>query len=265
LRVAYSVALYAYAIRNPQFTMKPIIGITAERWSSSTTTPNHNVHGALASYLDAVSGAGGLPVIIPLTLSGDDLREVYARLDGILIPGGGDVEPTLFDASQHPKTSDIDPERDRVELDFTRRAAADRKPLFGICRGVQVFNVALGGTLVQDIPDELETDLRHAYPSREFPGNHHAHSVKIEEETLLARILGVPIVTVNSRHHQSVKDVAPGLEIVARAPDGVIEAVELPDHPFALGVQWHPENLQAQPEMKALFVKFVEEAAKRER
>ncbi len=242
---------------------KPLIGITAEHWSSSTTTPNQNVHGALTSYLTAVVGAGGLPVIIPLNLEGDDLREVYARLDGVLIPGGGDIQPHLFNATQHPLTNYIDPERDRVEIELTRRAVADEKPYFGICRGVQVFNVALGGTLVQDIPDELKSDLGHSYSTAKFPGNYPAHTVKVEEETLLARILGAPIVTVNSRHHQSVKDVAPRLEIVARAPDGVIEALELPQHPFALGVQWHPENLQAQPEMKALFVKFVEAAGKK--
>ena len=244
---------------------KPLIGITAERWSSSTTNPNRNVQGALTSYLEAVAGAGGLPVILPLTLGDEDLREVYARLDGVLLPGGGDIEPALFQAVPHPKTNGIDPDRDRVEIDLARRAAADQKPLFGICRGIQVFNVALGGTLYQDIPDELGTGLAHMCSSSKFPANHHAHGVKVEEETLLARVLGQPLVQVNSRHHQSVKDVAPGLAIAARAPDGVIEAIELPDHPFALGVQWHPENLQAQPEMKALFVKFVEEAAKRER
>jgi len=112
-----------------------------------------------------------------------------------------------------------------VEIELTRRAVADEKPFLGICRGVQVFNVALGGTLVQDIPDELQSDLRHSYSTREFPGNHPAHTVKVEEETLLARILGAPIVTVNSRHHQSVKDVAPRLEVAARAPDGVIHVV----------------------------------------
>ncbi len=244
---------------------KPLIGVTAERWSSSTTHPNRNVQGALTSYLEAVAGAGGLPVILPLSLGDEDLREVYARLDGVLLPGGGDIEPALFQAVPHPKTNGIDPDRDRLEIDLARRAAADHKPLFGICRGIQVFNVALGGTLYQDITDERGTGLAHMCLSSQFPANHHAHGVKVEEETLLARVLGQPLVQVNSRHHQSVKDVAPGLEIAARAPDGVIEAIELPEHPFALGVQWHPENLQAQPEMKALFVKFVEEAAKRER
>jgi len=243
---------------------KPLIGITAERWSSSAASPSRNMQGALASYIDAVIGAGGLPVLIPLTLVGDDLRELYERLDGVLLTGGGDIEPSLFNAVKHPKTREIDPDRDRVEVDLTRRATAGHKPLFGICRGIQVFNVALGGTLVQDIPDELGSDIGHMCPSSKYPPNYHAHSVKVEEETLLARCLGRPIAHVNSRHHQAVKDVAPGLEIAARAPDGVIEAIELPDHPFALGVQWHPENLQAQPEMKALFVKFVEAAWKRE-
>ncbi len=137
-----------------------------------------------------------------------------------------------------------------------------RKPFFGICRGAQVFNVALGGTLHQDIASDFPEALGHYYIPPEFPREHMAHEVQVEEESLLARCLGAPIVKVNSRHHQSVKDLAPGLDIVARAPDGTVEAIELRGHPFALGVQWHPENLQHQPEMRALFVKFIRAAGK---
>ena len=239
---------------------KPLIGLTTERWSSSPTQPNNNVQGMLTTYIEALIGAGGLPILIPLSLGDDDLRAVYARLDGVLIPGGGDIDPTLYRAPRRPKTYEIDPDRDRVELQLTRRAVEDRKPIFGICRGAQVFNVALGGTLYQDLPSERPGDIRHANPFPEFPRTHLAHSVKIEEESRLARLLGTPIVSVNSRHHQAVKEVAPGVEVSARAPDGVIEALELPAHPFALAVQWHPENLQSQPEMRALFEKFVEAA-----
>lgn len=241
---------------------KPLIGITTERWSSSLTQPNHNVQGMLTTYIEALLGAGGLPILIPLSPDDDDLRALYARLDGVLIPGGGDIDSTLYHTPQHPETHEIDPDRDRVELQLTRRAVEDRKPIFGICRGAQVFNVALGGTLYQDLPAERPSDLRHANPFPKFPREHLAHSVKVEEESQLARLLGAPIVSVNSRHHQAVKEVAPGVDVSARAPDGVIEALELPAHPFALAVQWHPENLQHLSGMRALFEKFVEAAGR---
>jgi putative glutamine amidotransferase len=240
--------------------LKPLVGITTERWSSSLTQPNHNVQGVLTTYLDALSQAGGLPVLIPLSLDDDDLLALYARVQAVLLPGGGDLDPARYSAASHPRTAGIDHDRDRVELQLARQAVADRKPLFGICRGAQVFNVALGGTLYQDLPSERPGDVRHAHPFPEFPREHIAHPVSVEEESRLARLLGAPIVSVNSRHHQAVKDVAPGLSVAAHAPDGVIEALELPAHPFALAVQWHPENLQHRPEMRALFERFVEAA-----
>ncbi len=248
----------AYAFLLAMF--KPLVGITTERWSSSLTQPNNNVQGVLTTYLDAVSQAGGLPVLIPLSLDDDDLLALYARVQAVLLPGGGDLDPAWYHAAPHPRTAGIDHDRDRVELQLTRQAVADRKPFFGICRGAQVFNVALGGTLYQDLPSERPGDVRHSHPFPEFPRETIAHPVSVEEESRLARLLGAPIVSVNSRHHQAVKDVAPGLSVAAHAPDGVIEALELPAHPFALAVQWHPENLQHRPEMRALFEKFVEAA-----
>lgn len=239
---------------------KPLVGIVAERWSSSVNNPNRRVQGQLSTYIDAVLGAGGLPVLIPLALPNDDLLRVYARVEGIILPGGGDLDPQLYHTSPHPATHSIDAERDRVELLLAQYAVADRKPVFGICRGIQVLNVALGGTLFQDLPSEYEAGQEHYFHYPEFPLDHHGHAVQVEEDSLLARCVGTPIVEVNSRHHQAARDVAPGLAVVGRAPDGVIEALELPGHPFALGVQWHPENLQAQPEMRALFERFVQRA-----
>lgn len=240
--------------------MKPLIGITADYYSSSTVTPNRNVQGVYHTYTAAVIRAGGLPVFIPLTVTGDDLRFVYGRLQGVLVPGGGDIDPQVFGEAPHAKTHEIVPDRDRLELDMIKRAAADGKPVFGICRGVQAFNVALGGTLWQDLPSEYPAVLAHYAPA-DAPSDHIMHSVEIEEESHLARLIGQPILGVNSRHHQSVKAVAPGLAVAARAPDGVIEAIELPGHPFALGVQWHPENFPDRPEMRALFNEFVRAAA----
>jgi putative glutamine amidotransferase len=244
---------------------KPLIGLTTQPHSSGAfDQPDQNVQGVFKTYIDAVIGAGGLPVLIPLSLHGDDLRAAYERLDGVLLPGGGDLAPGHFGEAPHPKLGEVDTERDRVELELTRRAVQDRKPLLGVCRGAQVMNVALGGTLYQDLPSQYAGQLlRHMHPIQEFPRGYLAHPVKVEEDSLLARALGTPIAQVNSRHHQAIKDVAPGALIVARAPDGVIEGLEVPAHPFALGVQWHPENLQAQPEMRALFVRFVEESGRR--
>ena len=239
--------------------MKPLIGITCDYYSSSSAQPDQSVQGVYHTYVDAVLRAGGLPVLIPLAVTGADLEELYGRVQGVLAPGGGDVEPVRFGERAHPRTHTIVPDRDALELDLLRRAAADGKPLFGICRGVQVLNVALGGTLWQDLPSQVPNALAHYAPA-DAPRDHPLHRVKIEEESHLARLTGQPILAVNSRHHQALKDVAPGLVATAFAPDGVIEAVELPGHPFALGVQWHPENFPDRPEMRALFEGFVRAA-----
>lgn len=248
--------------------MKPIIGITAERESSSLDQPGFKFQGMYLAYLESIREAGGLPILIPLTLAEDDLNELHPRLDGVLIPGGGDIDPMAYRAALHPQTKNIDADRDRLELNLTRQAVEQGRPFFGICRGLQVFNVALGGTLYQDLPSEHPSPVTHSYPWREFSPDRIAHLAQVEEESLLARCLAEglalsvaegPLVEVNSSHHQAVKDLAPGLEITARAPDGVVEAIELPSHPFALAVQWHPEHLR-QPEMRRLFECFVEAA-----
>ena len=241
---------------------KPLIGLVAERWSSSTKHKNSRVQGQLSSYIDAILGAGGLPIIIPLLPDAEDLREIYARINGLILPGGGDLDPQQYLTPPHPATSSIDADRDEVELFLARRALADQMPLLGVCRGVQLFNVALGGNLYQDLPTEFPGCIDHYYHYPEYPLDHIAHSVQVEEDSLLAQCVGSPIVQVNSRHHQAPRDVAPGLIVVGRAPDGVIEAIEMPSHPFALGLQWHPENLQAQPEMRGLFEKFVAAAGR---
>lgn len=241
---------------------KPLIGLTTEHFSSSyRPEKDRDVEGVLVTYINAVLGAGGLPVLIPLSIQGDDLRALYERLDGVLLPGGCDIAPAYFNEEPSPNLGTVDLDRDRSEIAVAQYALNEGKPLLGVCRGMQVINVAQGGSLYQDLPSEYFAPLaRHAHPVSEFPREHLAHLVRVEEESHLARVLGNPIVTVNSRHHQSVKQVGQGLVVVAKAPDGVIEGVEKPGHPFALGVQWHPENLQTQPEMKRLFEKFIEAA-----
>jgi putative glutamine amidotransferase len=242
---------------------KPLIGITTQRWSSSITRPNQRVQGELHGYIDAVLAVGGLPVMIPLSVQGADLAELYSYLAGVVLPGGGDIEPGLYAAPKHPTTSGIDLDRDQAEVWLARQALADDKPLLGICRGLQILNVAAGGDLVQDLPSEVPSADAHYFRYPDYPLDYPAHAVQVEEDSLLARVVGTPIVEVNSRHHQALHHVAPSLAVAGRAPDGVIEAVESPHHPFALAVQWHPENLLAQPAMRALFERFVAASAAR--
>jgi putative glutamine amidotransferase len=241
---------------------KPLIGITTERWSSSLTHRNGRVQGALGSYVEALLAAGGLPVLIPVSVQGEDLAELYGRLQGVILPGGGDVAPAYYQAEAHPATHEVDADRDQAELWLARQALSDGKPFFGICRGLQVLNVASGGSLVQDLPSEQPQSARHLYHYPDYPLDYPAHSVKIEEDSLLAGCFDSPIVEVNSRHHQAMREVGAGLQVIGRSPDGVIEAVQATTAPFVLGVQWHPENMQAQAGMRALFERFVAAAAK---
>lgn len=236
---------------------RPLIGITA----ASFNVKGKPYHRGYAPNSDAIAAAGGLPVYVPPGLDDDTLREIYARLDGLLLPGGPDVRPHLYGQEQHPATQVIDDPRDATELTLARWALADNLPVFGICRGHQVLNVAMGGTLVQDIPSQVETALTHDIPDGQ-PRSTRIHDVTIAPESRLASILGQTRVSVNSLHHQSVQEAAPGAVVTASAPDGVVEAIEVPGKPFALSVQWHPEDLYTgDPAMARLFEEFVRAAA----
>lgn len=237
--------------------MKPLIGIT--------TNQSRNAHGQptimlMQSYVNAVIQAGGMPVLIPSLIAEDGWDALYSRLDGILFSGGGDIGLEHFPGEPHPRIDDVDSARDSMELNLVQAAASDGKPFLGICRGCQVVNVALGGTLYTHIPDQLPNALDHDYP-----GNKRTilvHEVKIEEGTHIAEIYEEPIIKVNSLHHQGLKDIAASLRSAGYAPDGLVEAIELPDHPFGLAVQWHPEWLTDQKPTRNLFRKFVEAAEK---
>lgn len=235
--------------------MKPVIGITTNQSTNSYGQPTILVQ---QSYVRAVMQAGGVPVLIPSLIVEDGWDAVYSRLDGILFSGGGDIALDHFTGVPHPRIDDVEAERDSLELKMVQAAALDGKPFLGICRGCQVLNVALGGTLYTHIPDQLPGALDHSYP-----GNMRkvlVHEVKIEEGTRVAEIYGEPIIKVNSLHHQGLKDIASSLRIAGCAPDGLVEAVELPQHPFGLGVQWHPEWLTEQEATRNLFRRFVEAA-----
>lgn len=233
----------------------PLIGITTHPPSA----PDWAELGELrALIVQAVERAGGLPVILPLGLSPDTLRGLYRRLDGLLLAGGGDVDPGRYGADPHPAVAGVDADRDETELALARWAAAERKPLFGICRGPQVLNVALGGTLYRDISEHPGADRHTFWPN--LPRDLRPHPVRIEEDSILARLVGEPVITVNSLHHQACRQLGAGLRTVAVAPDGLIEAIEVAGHPFALAVQWHPECLPDAPEMQRLFAGFVQAA-----
>jgi len=232
--------------------MKPVIGIT-----TNITTNNFGQPLVLLqqAYVRAIMQAGGVPLLIPSLVTEDGWDALYARLDGILFSGGGDIGLEHSPGEAHPRIDDVDPLRDSVELKMLNAAASDGKPFLGICRGCQVMNVALGGTLYTHIPDQLPGALDHSYP-----GNKRTvlvHEIKIEEGTHVAEIFGEPIIKVNSLHHQGLKDIAPSVRVAGHTPDGLVEAIELPDHPFGLGVQWHPEWLTDQEGTRNLFKKFV--------
>lgn len=204
---------------------------------------------------DAVTRAGGEPVLIAPDLDEPAMRAAYARVDGLILSGGGDLDPACYGAAPIPEIGGVDPNRDRTELTLAQWALDGQKPLFGICRGLQTLNVACGGTLYRDM-SEANAALRHAlYPDHPF--DLLAHEVTVEPDSRLAAIVGAAPFAVNSLHHQACATVAPGLRVVAFAPDGTVEAVEAPGHPFALAVQWHPEALPAAPQSAALFRALV--------
>jgi putative glutamine amidotransferase len=243
-------------------TSLPLIGCASYR-RTAVDTPPFDVYALMPNYTEAVSAAGGIPIMIPLGLSEAELSEIVRRVDGLLLPGGGDIAPALYGSEENGTMWGIDEERDRTEYFLTRAAVAAQKPLLAICRGCQMFNVALGGTLWGDIATQKEGAIRHDY-FRTHPRSFLSHTVEIAPDSRLHQHLGKTSSWVNSLHHQGVRQLAPGLAATAVAPDGLIEGVELPDHPFAIGVQWHPECLVADdPDMRSLFSGLVSAASSR--
>lgn len=233
----------------------PLIGITTH---ASDAEHRAALDRLTAQIVQGIAAAGGLPVLIPPDLDEPALRGIFARLDGLLLSGGGDIDPQAYRAAASPAVGGVDPARDRVELALVRWALDTAKPVFGICRGLQIMNVAGGGSLYQDIADNPAAQRHTFYP--DFPFDRLSHPVEIIPDSRLARIVNGTTIAVNSMHHQACHKIAPGLAVVARAPDGMVEALEAPDHPFALAVQWHPEALPSQDEQRALFRALVEAA-----
>ena len=240
---------------------RPIIGIVAARYLRPGATGSF-LSGIGEKYVYAVEAAGGIPLLIHLTRDAEALDVLYRHCAALLFAGGGDVDPARYNAEPHPQLGAVEDLRDEVELALAQRALAEGRPVLGICRGIQVLHVALGGTLYQDIPAELPGALDH-YASRTAPERAHlAHPVALAEDSWLAERLGTPEIPANTFHHQALRDVAPGLRVTGRAPDGVIEAVEGTGAGFVAGVQCHPEELwhTAEPRWARLFQGFVEVA-----
>ena len=234
----------------------PLIGVTVHRQHIPAIPVYQRVAEAT---IEALSSAGATPLLIPLGLPEAQLEALALRLDGILFSGGGDVQPQRYGSQAHPLVQNVDEDRDRLEYFLVRLAQRERIPIFGICRGLQVINVALGGTLYEDLRDQRPNTLRHDTDS-EFPRDYLAHTVNIQPGSRLADILGTLAIEVNSLHHQGIRNLAPPLSASAWSPDGLVEAVELPGHPFGLAVQWHPECLQAHELMRRLFSAFTSAA-----
>lgn len=229
--------------------MKPIVGISCSY--------DYNGHGynLAADYVQAIEAAGGLPVILPYLKNSFAIKELLKRIDALLLTGGGDVDPIFFGEEPFIGTGAISPARDIFEIELTSMAIDLAYPVLGICRGIQVLNIVAGGTIHQDLHLAVDMPLKH---KQEAPSWYPTHQIGILPNTKLADILGVNEIRVNSFHHQSVAQVAPGFVVSAESHDGVIEAIENTQAKFLLGVQWHPEHLWMKNEkFLNLFTYFI--------
>ena len=233
--------------------MKPVIGIT-----TNFREEGYKVIGAVYNYVEAIVKAGGVPFLIPIINSPDDLEQYLDMLDGILFTGGEDILPLLFGEEPLKQVKYVSIERDEQELVLFKKAYERKIPILGICRGQQLMNIALGGTLYQDMDSQIPGVGGHSqdrYPEPEL-----YHSINIEKDSKLFEAMGVEKINVNSFHHQCVKTLGKGLKVTALSKEGIIEAIETTDDQFAVTVQFHPECLVSRyKEWLKLFVRFINE------
>ena len=232
---------------------KPLIGLTV---SQLTRSHNRKANLLLTDYGEAIRAAGGIPLLIPNEYPPENLAALRDVLHGILLTGGGDIDPSMYQSGPDEYAENIVEARDRVEKALVELAVKTDWPLLGICRGQQMLNAALGGALYTHIPQHCNTEIVHSQPESMPPGLL-VHEVEILAASRLGNIIPSTRIMVNSRHHQAIKVLAQRLKPTAYAEDSIIEGVELPTHPFALGVQWHPESLPSDPYMNALFEGLV--------
>lgn len=235
--------------------MLPVIGVTASVSDDRLSFQQKRM------YCEAISACGGLPLILPPQEDVSRASQVLSLLNGLLLAGGDDIDPAYYDEKTLPECGLITPIRDTWEMPLCREALRRHLPLLGICRGLQVLNVALGGSLVQDLPSQCPDSPVHHQQTQ--PPEVATHPVRVDAQSRLARIIGAESLMTNSHHHQAVKRLASGLTATAWAQDGVIEGAEKMDEPFCVAVQWHPERLWSQPDglpHRALFAALVDAA-----
>ena len=235
---------------------KPLIGLT----------PGHNTESQdifmRPTYMEALTAAGAIPVVLPLTVSQEDCGKLAETFDGFLFTGGPDPHPFLFGQETHRNCGNISLRRDTMETALLSAVMKTGKPVLGICRGIQIINVALGGNIYQDIPAQYQNKKEDGefFPiAHSQPCGFHipTHTVSLSPKSRLAQICGRASLQVNSMHHQAVRDLAKGLTACALAPDGLIEALEMAGYPWLVAVQWHPEYLREDPANFCIFKHFV--------
>ena len=243
--------------------MHAMIGITAGEHSDIDEVWGPSIYGQARTYVDAVVRAQGVPISIPLLEDEKILRELYEKLDGIVFSGGNDIDPNLYGSKPEVPLENVHRARDDQECLLLKWAFEDEKPILAICRGMQVLNVFAGGTLHQDISHCVPDTLNHRASDIHEDIEYIAHSLKIEENSRLSKILGGTEIKTNSRHHQAVNRIGHGLKPTAWSEDGIIEAVEIDGDHFVLGVQSHPEALEASTvkDWQKLFSAFIEASA----
>ncbi|GHO93739.1 gamma-glutamyl-gamma-aminobutyrate hydrolase [Reticulibacter mediterranei] len=235
--------------------MRPLVGIPCHAGVGAES--ERPIFYNNRAYVHAVERAGGVPILIPILDDLNGLNTLLPRLDGLLISGGIDVDPRNYQEEPHPRLGRTNPKLDDMEIELVRWALQENIPLLGICRGMQILNVALGGSLYQDLEELYPDSLKH--PNWELPRNHIAHTIAVEPGSRMAEILGESQIPTNSLHHQGVKKVGEGVTVSGRAEDGVVELIEVNGPHFMLAAQCHPEELHSEhPAWARLFKAFIQ-------
>lgn len=250
----FLLAILTVALLSATATAAPLIGVNMNVQGTDWDSGRFDLG---SRYIDAVTSAGGIPVILPPVMDDASLARYVEMCDGFLMTGGRDISPALYGVDEvHPEAEIMNPRREAFDFRLIRAVLEADKPLLGVCLGSQEINVALGGSMVQDIPSETSTTINHK------PGNGRigAHTVDITTGSLLHDIVSTTTLSVNSIHHQACDRLGSGVLVMARAPDGIVESYAVEEKDFVLGVQWHPEALTEYPEQLSIYQALIRAA-----